>query len=465
MTASDPSGLLTEVSGGRALLIGLFLLCYLIPGNIQIGSLTLGFPRLYLTLATIPCFFMFLMRCRIVAADVLLVAYVVLIDLAMFVNHGAAQIEFIGLQTVETLGAYLLGRVLLTGLAEYRLFWRCFGFGMLPILPIAVVELFTEQFVLHDALRGVINVFPSATIGYPTRLGFDRVQGNLEHPILFGVFWSLGLLSCLVVFRSIFAKLLFSGICLALVAMSLSSGAYLLVIFQLALMTWGWVTNNKWSLLLGIFAGMYLIVEMLSDRPALIALSTRLAFSADTAYWRVLIFEYGMQNVYANPFFGLGLRDWVRPSWLSPSVDNNWLLIMMRGGVPAFMCLIGAMGCMIFTLVRRKDLSDQGIAYRRAYLITFVAMFISLGTVAVWSGTQAFLLILLAMGVNLGLVPGVKRSDPDPALDPDASPDPKPGPARSRYSRYPVRSRGDVMARTASSSRAPAFKRSGGSAS
>ena len=222
----------------------------------------------------------------------------------------------------------------------------------------------------------------------------------------------------LSVFRSQPTRFFFMGCGMLVVGMSLSSGAYMAVMIQLALLTWGVVTKGRWGLLLILFAVLFVVVEILSDRPAIIAIATRLAFSSETAYWRVLIFEHGMNNVWANPVFGLGLRDWVRPYWLADTVDNQWLLTAMRAGLPAFLFQMSAFGMMIWMLARRRDLPPLVQKYRRNYLISFVGMFIALGTVAVWSGTQAFLWVLLAMGTSLALSPAETPADQEESPSP-----------------------------------------------
>ena len=392
---------------GTVVVIVLFLLTYIPPGTLQLGTLTLGFPRLFLLLSILPCTALLLFdpRHRLTVVDAFVAGFAVWGFASILVNNGLDRLEFAGLQLVETFGAYSLGRILLARPEAYRLFWRVFGGLMLLILPVGLVELLSNRFVLHDAFGGLITLHPQI-LDYPARLGFDRVQGNLEHFILFGVFWGFGMIHFLSVFERWPLRVFMGLCCMTVVAMSLSSGAYLGLMFQLALLAWGRVTRGRWWLLVGLAAFGFVLVDMLSDRPALVAISTRLAFSSDTAYWRVQIFEFGMRNVWANPLFGLGLNDWVRPHWLGASVDNQWLLIAMRSGLPALALVLAAVGSMLLLLLRRRDLPPRVALYRRNYVIAYVGLCISLGTVAVWSGTQAFLWLMLAMGVNLAVSPG-----------------------------------------------------------
>lgn len=389
------------------LLILLFVGSFLIPATLQLGGLTLGFPRAFLLLFFVPSLFKFLSdkTIRPGLIDLFVLLFVVWVVLSLLVNHGFSRIQFVGLTVLETCGAYLFARAFLNTTVNQRFFWRVFAFSMPLILPFAIYEVLTDQRLLVQLVSGFFNGFPDLTVGYPQRLGLDRASGNFEHPILFGVFWGYGFAFVAYMFKGYFAKIFFSGVCLLMVFTSLSSGAWLFVMFQIALLMWGLVTKDAWKILLILLAIMYVVVEVMSDRSAFVALSTRLAFSSSTAYARVNIWNYGILNVWDNPFFGLGLNDWVRPFWLTPSVDNNWLLITMRHGIPALLFLTGAVLTTIFKLVARKDLDREAAILRRCFLIVLASLFFALGTVAVWSGTQAFFYTFLGMGAALATVP------------------------------------------------------------
>ena len=84
---------------------------------------------------------------------------------------------------------------------------------------------------------------------------------------------------------------------------------------------------------------------------------------------RIAIWQYGSAEVLRHPLFGIGLGDWVRPFWQHATVDNFWLLIAMRHGLPAFVFLalaIGSAGCRIMTPDRARS---EETRYRTGYLI------------------------------------------------------------------------------------------------
>lgn len=406
-----------RLSGVTSALIVLFLAAYLPPGTFSLGTITLGLPRLILTLAFLPTLLILLIdrRYQLNAVDALVAAYGLWNCAALLANHGMAEIQFAGLQMVETVGAYAFGRVLLATPEAYRFFWRTFGAMMLLILPFALIEVRDGTNLLLRIFDPLLDIHDTPRDRNSIRLGLHRVYGNLEHSILFGIFWGLGLIHFLGVYRSKTVRTGMIAACLMMVGLSVSSGAYLVVMIQVVLLAWWVAVRGRWALLIGLAAIFYGAVELLSDRPALLAIASRLAFSEATAYWRLYIFEYGVQNVLANPVFGLGLRDWARPDWLSASIDNQWLLTAMRGGLPALLLHLAAIAVMIRILTRRRDLRPEVVRYRRNFLISFVGLMLALGTVAVWSGTQAFIWVLLAMGTGLAQSPATATSGAGPA--------------------------------------------------
>ncbi|WOX06717.1 hypothetical protein [Microbulbifer pacificus] len=91
--------------------------------------------------------------------------------------------------SINTFGAYLLGRVYLRSLADFRRLLLCFAFLSLPML----VFFMLEQFSGHN-IFSVFGSVPEQTIARNGRL---RAQGPFAHPILAGICWAT-ILPCLI---------------------------------------------------------------------------------------------------------------------------------------------------------------------------------------------------------------------------------------------------------------------------
>jgi len=187
---------------------------------------------------------------------------------------------------------------------------------------------------------------------------------------------------------------------------SLSAGALMGIILQLALMTWDWILRNmraRWKLLGWISAIVYVILDIVGGRPPLVILSRFVAFDPATAWNRYLIWQYGTTYVGKHPIFGGGLfNDWERQPWMPPSVDNHWLLLAMRWGIPGCSLMLGMYFYILVRLVRTDLEHDPAAAaIRKAMVFIFIGMFFQLGTVLVWQATYSLMLIMLGGSVWL----------------------------------------------------------------
>jgi O-antigen ligase len=162
-----------------------------------------------------------------------------------------------------------------------------------------------------------------------------------------------------------------------------------------------------------------------------------LTLNAQTAWWRVYIWNFGTQNVIDNPVLGLGLNDWVRPEWLTASVDNFWLLIAMRHGLPAILLLVLGLVLHLWRIIRVRDISESDNKVRIAYLIGFVSLCFVLSTVHAWGAPSVLVMFYFGMGAYL--YTGGARATNEAGM---VGPPELAGPDRQlRYSRFSPRSR------------------------
>jgi O-antigen ligase len=216
---------------------------------------------------------------------------------------------------------------------------------------------------------------------------------------------------------------------------SLSSGAYVCMAVQVMLMSWGFVLRSlasRWKLLVGLAILAFVVIEVGSNRTAFQVMSSYLAFDPGTAYWRVLIAKYGLEEVWRHPVFGLGQKDWVRPSWMhDPTVDNFWLLQGMRHGIPGFLFAVGLYVCCILQLVRARPADSDARRNRDGLAFSLIGLGVAIITVHLWGATYNFFLFLLGATAWFGAVeqqpqatsetrrPSGSRSPAQPTRDPE----------------------------------------------
>lgn len=179
----------------------------------------------------------------------------------------------------------------------------------------------------------------------------------------------------------------------------------------------------RWWLLLGLFVIAWIVIDLLSNRTPIQVFMSYATFSAHTAYWRGIIFEWGLANVIGStekgivgsPLFGIGLNDWVRPWYMySGSMDNFWLVMAVRYGIPGLLLLaVGYVWAIV--LIMRRDFADDAVLthIRRAWVFTFFGLTFTLCTVHVWTSIYSFVFFILGTGIWMIMT---KQTSRDPAL-------------------------------------------------
>ncbi len=108
-----------------------------------------------------------------------------------------------------------------------------------------------------------------------------------------------------------------------------------------------------------------------------------------------------MVNVWENPLLGLGFNDWKRPVYMiSGSMDNFWLVIAVRYGIPAFLCLALGVFVPLLRIIFRDFRADPRLAQvRLAWVLTFVCLSFTLATVHIWGNIFSFVFFMFGAGV------------------------------------------------------------------
>ena len=416
--AGGRTGAAGMVQQGLPILTTIYVLSLVMPTAFNIGDFTMGLYRMMILLMFVPAFInTYTGRLdRVYPMDWLLLAYSLWYFIAFFVNHGTSLVQFVGFNVVDSLGAYLLGRATVRNARQFRAMVKYLMIAVLITVPFAFYELFTSHLLLNEIIRGMpgLRVHPDVT--EEMRLGLFRAQGLLEHPILYGIFCGAGVSMALVLFRAHIRALLM-GFC---VFTSLSSGPFLVVIVQAGLLMWHLIMRgikNHWRLLLIIVLVMWTSLSILSDRGPIKLFINYATLNPATGYWRLLIWEYGSQNVADNPWFGIGFRDWNRPSWMGvSSVDNYWLVIAMRIGYPGIFPLLAAFFIALWKVGMSRTPNDPDIdACRWAWILAIASLMFALCTVHIWSATASLVFFLL--GAGIWIIEAAKTAN---ASDPDA---------------------------------------------
>lgn len=379
-------------------LIWVMMLFILIPAQPEVGSLRIDPYRLFAIILTLPLLIR-IMSARdnyITASDWLMIGLAGWIILTFFVNHGPARMPYAVIAALELTGGYIAGRALIRNIEQYRALFRYMAIALMALMPFAIFEMLTSRILISEIIRPFFQVYENFS---DQRFGLSRAQTVFPHPILFGLFCSIAIANFYYLYRG---KPAAAGTRIALAAgmtfSSLSSGPLLSALLQLALIAWQKVSGSRWKLLAGLAVGVYVFLEIFSNRGPIILLIEHLTLNPRTAWWRVHIWNYGVENVLANPVFGIALHDWARPSWLAPTIDNFWLVIAIRHGLPGVTFLVLA----IFLHMRRIAMaqleSEVLKSARTGYMVALIGIIFTLCTVHIWSSTAFFIMFYIGAG-------------------------------------------------------------------
>jgi hypothetical protein len=428
---------LAAVAAGGSLLLVYF--CFTImPISLELAGLRLSPLRVLLLVLFVP-YMLKIIRGeagKFTIVDGLIIAHSAWIFLSLVVVHGAERIPFAGITMVELVGGYLVGRVLIRDAAAYQRMVRLLLGTMIFLLPFALIELLTGRLVIPEIVGKVFQTIyrGNSAVG---RMGLERVYAVFEHPILYGMFCSIAIANLYYGLKSgVFWRILLIGFTVAMTFMSLSSAPLLSCGLQALLIVWDRITKGKWKLFLILAVIGYVTIDSLSNRTPITILIETLTFNSGTGWTRIAIFEFGILNAYDHPIFGIGFNDWVRPHWLTASVDNFWLLTTMRYGFVGVAFLIGAFLMHFYKLMRAAVVNPAVHELRTGYGITLAAICFTMITVHVWGAVYVFVMFYLGAGSWFYTSEAVGKEPEDDALAQETGPAPA-----SRYTRFPAKNR------------------------
>jgi hypothetical protein len=400
---------------GMRVLVTLFVLSLMIPSSWEIAGLRLDTARIYALCLVIPLAMRWLAQeaGRPLPVDTLILLHGFWIVVTMVVNHGPARIAFAGMNVVELLCGYLVGRILIRDPASFRFLFQALLMALIILLPFALFEMSNGRATLQEAFRSLFGSAHS-DIDNPARWGLHRAQTVMQHPILWGVFCAIVVANVFFIWRDrLPAAVSRAGVAGLACFSSMSSGAVLNVLIQVLLIGWSWATNGAWKLLMVAFVSVYVFLSVASNRGPIVIMVETLTFSANTGWARIHIWRHGIDDVLANPIFGIGLHEHTRPFWLTVSVDNFWLVMMLRHGLIGFGLLAAALAWHIWKVTTAKGLSSYERRLREGYMIAFVALIFSLSTVHFWG--PPYLLMFAYIGAGVWFYAG-REGMPAPAV-------------------------------------------------
>ncbi len=331
--------------------------------------------------------------------------FVVLTSLWMFVGPAVTynlsdSLVHSGPVVMEYLIAYMATRVLLTqhGQAQAFVSLLCIFISFVvldALLDTATGQYFTRDLV--DQLTGYQKVWNAAD---EYRFGLLRAAGPIEHPILFGIISTIGLIFAISV------KIRWRTFCIVMcvvgVVICFSAAPEQGALMGLGLLLYGRLASSlrsKW-LWLSVTPVIVMIFLFISTPSPFGHIFDLITINPQTAYYRLYIWNTVGPAILDHPYFA------VRPTEYdyTGSIDSLWLVLSLQYGmVCSIMTALSMAGCCSLPTNRPGaclSLADSMLG-RALGIIIFLIMFLGF-TVHFWGPTWILVGLLVGLRAHIG---------------------------------------------------------------
>lgn len=327
---------------------------------------------------------------------------------AVFTYHHGSPEGLVngGSLALDGLGSYLVARTWIRDKEIFEATLRAIGYAIAVAALIALPETLFGQIYTHDALKALTGY--AHPTGVESRLGLTRAYGTFDHPIhygafcasMFSLFWYAG--------TSAADRRKRAALLIGATILGLSSAPMLCLLLQAAMLIWERYTRgttNRTAITLAVLVGLYFGASLVMNRTPFNFIATGMTLDPSTGFYRIQIWDNGLDNVFGSPWLGIGMNDWERPQWMfSSTVDAFWLLVAMRQGIPALLLLMGGIALMIRAVVKR-GLRHPDFAVRRfarGWIMSLIALSMIGITVHFWNVLFAFFFFFIGLGGWMG---------------------------------------------------------------
>lgn len=392
--------------GASFSLVILFMLAFIIPNQIalNLGGVHLPPLRIALLLLLIPIIMAMLRRQggKLYDFDKWYIAFVLWTCFCIMINRGVGGVEPAGQFALEYLFVYMMAQGCLTSVSKLRAVLSLTVLLVLGLLVLAAPEAINRQYYTQNFANMLMGRPLMAADPEYVRMGMQRAMTVFTHPIIYGVFCATLFGLVWQIERAPLKRFLSAAILLAATFFSLSSAPLLVLALQLILMAVERATRwlkNRAKIFLSILLTLFVLLETFTGRGFV---GTLMIFTLNpaTAYYRKLIWTNGIDDVLRNPIFGMRPEEWTRLFWMQDSIDNEWLLQMMRGGIPSIIFLMVSLLLLARRLYARPDhaIPDILTRLRRGWLFMMIALVLCGATVSFFDKMQSFFALMIGLG-------------------------------------------------------------------
>lgn len=333
--------------------------------------------------------------------DWLIVAHAFWTAAALIIIYGTGSgIQSSGFYLLEFLVVYLVARIYLRTPGQLKATVNVLFVMVVVSAAFAIPEGLTGKPIAHEIARAMTgNYYP---LNHETRMGIFRAKSFFEHEILYGVFCASTL--SLVWFASTREQRTWRAPLIGVATFFSASSAPLMIFtLQIWLLVIERLTRTVKNRLLVVSSWIGVVLLMLDTFTGrgVIGIITMISLNPATAWNRRAIWQFGIDDVMRHPFFGFDPITYSRPNWLGASVDNYWLLIMMRSGIPALVFLFLGLLLIWLAISRLGNKNELVVRLRNGWGMAIVALLLTGATVAFFGKLQPLFSFFIGFGAAL----------------------------------------------------------------
>jgi O-antigen ligase len=174
----------------------------------------------------------------------------------------------------------------------------------------------------------------------------------------------------------------------------------------------------RWGLVLASAVVVTIIVFTALPSPLEFILN-HVTFDHETAYYRLLQWEYAGPLIMTSPILGLGAADaewmdeWAHSSGLAKTIDSTWLLMALQFGLPGSILIILSYitPCSLSTDIGNKSLNLTKQERQLSFVLSLIlGLVIYIGfTVDYWGSVFLLIMFLAGIRAHLGALGAMPR--------------------------------------------------------
>jgi hypothetical protein len=330
---------------------------------------------------------------------------------------------YVGSMSLEFCIPYMATRVFLTQTGQAVALARVLCIVIATVGTLGILDEVSGRFLVRETVRsitGYCKIVASDNVDL-TRGFLFRATSTLDHPILFGTTCMFSLLMATAM-RGALRRFMLAGSATVLV-LSVSSALIGGTVVGFGALLYDRIMRHFrfcWRLALGS-AAVFLIIIFTAHPHPWGFIFNRLTFNSQTAYYRLLQWEFVGPLVMNSPILGIGITDaWLTDSDLANTIDAHWLAMTMNFGIPGsiliFLSLVTS--CSLSIDIGNKSLNLTGQERQLGFILSLIlGIVIVVGFMVTYFGI-VYLLIMFLAGIraHLGSLGAMQR---EPGLHDD----------------------------------------------